>query len=83
MDWGSGLVADGCGALRVLSYGGEEPKMSSRELSSTAGLSWVDIVVAGEGGVEWADDESVWAVIAQVVWVLTSVMACDCRGVVG
>ena len=57
--------------------------MSSRELSSTAGLSWVDIGVAGEGGVEWADDESVWAVIAQVVWVLTSVMTCDCRGVVG
>lgn len=68
MDWESGFVVDGRGALRALSCGGEEPKMSSRELSSTAGLSWVDIVVAGEGGVDWADEESVWVdVIAQVV----------------
>jgi hypothetical protein len=47
--------------------------MSSRELSlSTAGLSWVDIVVAGEDGedgADGADDESVF-VIAQMVWVI-------------
>lgn len=33
--------------------------MSSRELLSTAGWSW-DIVVAGEGGADWAEEESVW-----------------------
>lgn len=43
--------------------------MSSRELLSTAGFSWVDIVVAGEDGADWADDESVF-VIAQMVWVI-------------
>jgi hypothetical protein len=52
----------------MVSWGGEEPKMSSRELS-TAGLSgwvWVDIVVAGEDGVDSADEESVIELMALV-----------------
>ena len=57
--------------------------MSSRELSfSTAGLSCVDIVVAGEDGADWADDESVF-VIARMMWGIPEVdLGSECRFVV-
>lgn len=46
---------------------GEEPKMSSREFSA-AGMAVVsaDMVVAGEGGAEFAELESVWVGVIAV-----------------
>lgn len=48
----------------LVSGGGDEPKMSSSELSTAGFVAvsvWPDIVVAGEGGVERAELESVGA----------------------
>lgn len=51
---------------------GDEPKMSSRELS-TGWASWVDIVVAGDGGADWVELESVCAEAMAVSCCLISV----------
>jgi hypothetical protein len=50
-----------CGAWSSLSLrGGEEPKMSSSELSAALSVCVEDIVVAGEGDADRAELESVW-----------------------
>lgn len=49
-------------SVLIVSAGGEEPKMSLSELSTAgfvAASLWVDMVVAGDGGVECAEVESV------------------------
>lgn len=55
-----------CGAWSSLWLrGGEEPKMSSSELSAALSVCVEVIVVAGEGAADWAELESVW------VWLIT------------
>lgn len=49
------------GIWLIMLVSGEEPKMSSREFSAAGGamLASSDMVVAGDGGVEFAELESV------------------------